>query len=245
MPGPRVLAPTYDWGQRALTFPKWRRTPNPAALSACRLSRNIALRHYRLVFGTTNIYADLSIDVFYVDDRNGIRFGPHDNLWGGDIDLQDGRESAKAVIDDLESITHLMLGSSFSRDYGILGLRGPNGYPASVRPGLKTDLLRFKSLKVLLLGCGGSERSGWHGQIYVEHDIMKFKPMSDRNFSWGDSDSTAQAIVIKSHFFESHTEEEIARGIPEVQLVQVAWLPDRTWREGRTDEERRSEIYVS
>ncbi len=46
-------------------FPASHHTPNPAALSVCRESREIALKRYHLAFGTHNIYADWDIDILY------------------------------------------------------------------------------------------------------------------------------------------------------------------------------------
>jgi hypothetical protein len=44
--------------------------PNPTALSVCRESRAIALKKYRLCFGTPNIYANLSgRDILYFGRR--------------------------------------------------------------------------------------------------------------------------------------------------------------------------------
>jgi hypothetical protein len=74
LPGPRTLfiegdswvRPPYkdkdepfDHFELKLDFSANGRTPNPAALSACRASRDVALKFYRLCFGTTNVYADL------------------------------------------------------------------------------------------------------------------------------------------------------------------------------------------
>jgi len=62
LPGPRVLrmnsnllAPHPD----KLSFAREYRAPNPSALFVCQESRAVALRSYKLCFGTQDIYADL------------------------------------------------------------------------------------------------------------------------------------------------------------------------------------------
>jgi hypothetical protein len=90
LPGPRTLCPATprpvqvgdDWvfndDSTVLFFPKIHHTPNLAALSVCQESRRIALKRYRLCFGTPNVYADLDIDILY--------FGPWESkskhCWG-------------------------------------------------------------------------------------------------------------------------------------------------------------------
>ncbi|KAF4628802.1 hypothetical protein G7Y89_g9349 [Cudoniella acicularis] len=50
---------------RRLQFPKHHNPPNPAVLSACRESQEVALKRYRLCFGTHNVYANLDVDILY------------------------------------------------------------------------------------------------------------------------------------------------------------------------------------
>jgi hypothetical protein len=93
LPGPRALCPCFKWKRlvtldsTALFFPKTYHTPNPAALSVCRESRRIALKRYRLCFGTPNVYADLEIDILY--------FGPWELLsedgWEGFWEWMQGK----------------------------------------------------------------------------------------------------------------------------------------------------------
>lgn len=69
MPGPRVLRCDGPICEHKLFFPKDWQPPNPAALSVCRESRAIALKRYKLCFGTTNIYADLpGGDIVHLND---------------------------------------------------------------------------------------------------------------------------------------------------------------------------------
>jgi hypothetical protein len=58
--GPRTLS-VSDWQHHTgkLHFRKNDNQLNPAALSTCQESRSVALKRYRLCFGTPNVYADL------------------------------------------------------------------------------------------------------------------------------------------------------------------------------------------
>jgi hypothetical protein len=62
LPGPRVLVwdSSVKGKTKELYFPKEGHAANPAQLSTCHESRRIALKRYKLCFGTTNIYADLA-----------------------------------------------------------------------------------------------------------------------------------------------------------------------------------------
>ncbi|TVY24439.1 hypothetical protein LHYA1_G006628 [Lachnellula hyalina] len=55
----------YQNEKKQMVFPKHEQAPNPAALSVCSESREIALTKYRLCFGTPDVYADLEIDILY------------------------------------------------------------------------------------------------------------------------------------------------------------------------------------
>ena len=202
-----------------------------------------ALKRYRLVFGTKSVYADLEGgDTFYIAPFSRSFLLNGRDLW----DCEDaGKDPATTVIADLEKITHLMLGYSF--DTYRLQSRLPHGLVDRESLQLRTDLSRFKSLKTLSLCCGRSDR--WStprlaGQVYVEYDIMKFKPMDARDY-WS-YHPVETAVAIKSHFYENPSEEDIAKGIPEVQLVEVHRLPDDPRRELQAaNGEECTELYVS
>jgi hypothetical protein len=244
LPGPRVLATahTRSGGPNGLYFPKVDHTPNPAALSTCRLSRKIALKRYRLVFGTNNIYANLEGgDIFYIAPfSRSFLFGRRD-LW----ECENGKKDpAATVIADLEKVTHLLLGYSFA--FYRNQIRLPQALEDRENSRLRTDLTTFKSLKTLSLSCGGSDDGGTHrspGQTYVEYDIMKFKPMDAGDY-WSYHPKET-ALAIKSCLCENPSDEDIARGIPEVQLVEVHRLPDTPCRELQdANGQEHAELYV-
>ena len=181
-------------------------------------------------------------DIFYVAPFSRSFFFSGRDLW----DCEDaGKNPAATVIADLEKITHLMLGYSF--DTYRLQSRLPHGLDDRENLQLRTDLSRFKSLKTLSLCCRGSDWWGnprLAGQVYVEYDIMKFKPMDDRHY-WS-YHPVETAVAIKSHFYENQLEEDISKGIPEMQLVEVHRLPDDPCRELQAaNGEEYTELYVS
>lgn len=245
LPGPRVLAAahTRSCGPRGLYFPKVDHTPNPAALNTCRLSRAVALKRYRLVFGTNNIYADLEGgDMFYIGPYNrSFGIGLND-LWRCEV----GKDLPTAVIADLERVTHILLSLSVYEWYRHL-FRLPQGLEDRENEHLKNDLSRFKSLKNVSLVCGGLDECDPNrspGQVHVENDILKFKPMDAGDY-WSYHPKET-AVAIQSHFYKSPTEEEIARGLPEMQLVEVYRVPDAPRREVQDAKgEAQTELYVS
>jgi hypothetical protein len=107
---------------------------NPAALSICRESREVALKHYRLCFGTTNLYADLSLDALYFgEDWWDQIFGsgaPGDgNLfkWHVRSGLQNrlpNQEYKDNVNASLQQATHLAFLSNFWSRFGNLHRSG-------------------------------------------------------------------------------------------------------------------------
>lgn len=87
-----------EGGEEVLTFPKRHQPPNPLALSVCRESREVALRKYRLCFGTTNVYANLDTDIIF--------FSPYPREITEFGDLHKGRFRSE-VVDDVEKIQRL------------------------------------------------------------------------------------------------------------------------------------------
>jgi hypothetical protein len=79
LPGPRTICarprdncfpnPGTDWVK--LSFPKLHHAPNPAALSVCKESREVALNYYRLAFNTPNVYFDLTRTFYSLDHWMG------------------------------------------------------------------------------------------------------------------------------------------------------------------------------
>lgn len=88
---------------------------NPAVLSVCRESRAIALKHCRLCFGTTNVYADLSLDVLYFGHHWYDNIGePGNNLlkwckWSVGSGRELEHELEINIKADLEQIAHVAI----------------------------------------------------------------------------------------------------------------------------------------
>jgi hypothetical protein len=109
---PRILTTTRQIGRsvKRLRFMQKENHFNPVTLSVCRESRAVTLKHYRLCFGTTNIYADLSRDVLYFDHSWWNQFLGLNSMWRRigsvhnryvDFELDD---NVKA---DLQQINHI------------------------------------------------------------------------------------------------------------------------------------------
>jgi hypothetical protein len=223
--GPRVLAAALkrSGGLNGLYFPKVDHTPNPAALSTCHLSRTVTLKRYRLVFGTNNTYADLEGgDMFYI--------GPYNRSFSIDSDrfreCEDENNPPIAIISDLERVAHILLSLSVYESYRHAShVEQYSHYRED--PQLKRDLLMFKSLKKVSLVYGRFDDrrdDRRQVQVYIEDNIMRFKPLDAGNY-WS-YHPKAVAVAIKSHFYKTATEEEILKGIPEMSLVEAYRILD-------------------
>ena len=245
LPGPRILAAALKrpGGLNGLYFPKVDHTPNPTALSACHLSRTIALKRYRLVFGTKNTYADLEGgDIFYIGPHSRSFCINSERFW----ECEDENNPPIAVISDLERVTHILLSLSVYGSYThAYQVERYSQYRED--PQLKRDLLMFKSLKKVSLVCGGYDDcrdDRPQGQVYIEHDIMRFLPLDAGNY-WS-YHPMAVAVATKSHFYETATEEEIVRGIPTIDLVEAHRIPDpRLIKFRDAKSELPTQLYVS
>lgn len=265
LPGPRTISPCsnycmeecpYDHRQTKdretrveshereditiLRFHKKRQAPNPAHLSTCRESRVVALKRYRLVFDTPNIYADLSIDILFI--------GPYGPQWkpllsGDEIFWQPAppiiaedtlrfyasewarkylRERLRSVslrpciVADLEQVQNLALTYE-----GWLG----NGDGEKLRENLRI----FKGLKRLLLSVdpydGGIQScTGLPGQISFLHqgeveDIERWSQIV-RGRHYEDDYRTRTARVL-SDFRTKNLRAKEEQGLPEIKLVLI------------------------
>ena len=128
------------------------------------------------MFGTKNIYGDLKGgDMFYIGPLcRSFGLNP-EVLW----ECEEGTDLPEAVIADLERVTHILLPYCVFRHYGAAyNLRYLTQEPEN--PRLKTDLARFKGLKKVYLACRGHDDyrdDRPQGQVNVEHDTVKFKPI--------------------------------------------------------------------
>ncbi|PVH87548.1 hypothetical protein DL98DRAFT_581558 [Cadophora sp. DSE1049] len=108
LPGPRLLS-VGRMATTAIYFPKEHHTPNPAALSVCRTSRDEALKRYRIAFGTEHVYADFARDILYFGPWN--RESDFSLLWllgftkSGRLDYR----QTSLKVTDLDCVTRIAL----------------------------------------------------------------------------------------------------------------------------------------
>jgi len=253
LPGPRTLC-LYQIvnSPNKLIFPAAHYTPNPAALSTCRTSRNVAVERYRLVFGTPNVYADLpGGDILYFGPWNSIldlagfwnclpmqpRRSPHPPMtWFG---------LSKEVMADLDEVTHVALHSEHLTSYISRAhtnirrrlRRRPNQAPNSLRLRLRP----FKGLKKVSLVCAGSDVKDYcdiAGQVIIRNTTpfqgLKCGPVWDQ---WPQK----YCVDLIDTFKDNPSEEEIRDGMPEIQLAAAFRIMDTDGRTRRPP----GEIYVS
>lgn len=239
LPGPRILCVSSQVRlEERLHFPRSKNPSNPVALSACRESREVALKRYRLCFGTTNIYADLA-------GGDILHLGPAWDVWEGpahsSINLRkwydDGRrggslyrEVTDCVKNDLERVTHL----SMWRDiWYIYEPRSPYSHRS-----LRKDTELFSNLQRLSLVDGGSAvttqiRTNIPGTVEL---VDLSQVVRDRDYTGTTALGEVQApdlFRVREEFLEKAlAEQEKTNGIPDVQVVgavHVPFLPDGEW----------------
>lgn len=135
LPGPRVLTVELKTDEMSLSegditdvgwipmsedawlrFNKNYHSPNPALLSTCQRSRNVASKTYKLAFGTSNTFVDFEKDIFYFVSCT--RFlGRKD--WAGRSELQylqifgnlfpQDLTANNPLVGDFLEITHLLV----------------------------------------------------------------------------------------------------------------------------------------
>jgi len=225
LPGPRLLVTSYNGrcvGPNGLWFRKGDHTPNPAALQVCQLSRRIALKRYRLVFATNNVYADLEGgDIFGISEfGSSCLTGPY-NIWACEEPEQ---EPAATILADLKKVTHLLL--PYSHDFYIYKTMRPGGLEFSINPDIYRDLAMFESLKTVSLGC--DSHTEWSddcpaGQKYIEYDVRRFMPMNPPDY-WSFRHKEPM-VTLKKLFYASPTEADLEKGIPKCQLVELRRRP--------------------
>ncbi|CZR62374.1 uncharacterized protein PAC_12271 [Phialocephala subalpina] len=121
LPGPRVFKlPTSNGPicEHRLYFPKEGQPPNPAALSTCSESRFVALKRFKLCFGTTNIYADLSGgDMLYMSNPDITWKWTQTTKRAGQRRHSEPVKKVlcEDVVGDLDSVKHVILPATFWR----------------------------------------------------------------------------------------------------------------------------------
>ncbi|KUJ15149.1 uncharacterized protein LY89DRAFT_685960, partial [Mollisia scopiformis] len=113
LPGPRVLVPS-DVRRYVdkFHFRKKDNPENPALLYVSRETRNVARERYHLVFGTTNVYADLSCDTLYFNSRwynlSGL-LGDYSSIFTGYKVAHGWNHTSPKLLSDLEEVVNLAL----------------------------------------------------------------------------------------------------------------------------------------
>ncbi|KUJ24527.1 uncharacterized protein LY89DRAFT_727551 [Mollisia scopiformis] len=212
LPGPRALCPgvrstpsgEYETNRdyRKLFFPGKHQAPNPAALSVCRESRQIALQWYRLCFGTQNIYADLNIDILFFGPWDVTDFG---TFWEWDEYKSGGPGGLTNIIHktlqpevaaDLKKVQRL----AYRYLDGWAEYDDTHGEETHMNGGgdeLRKQLGRFESLKEVLLSHGpdntddlrNTRRRRWVSNMLSQRMKVKilihttFSPNSERKTS--------------------------------------------------------------
>jgi hypothetical protein len=176
LPSQRILSASCGNRRNGLfTFYEKNNPYNPVLLSVCRESRALALKHYRLCFGTTNIYADLSLDILYFGNSwHHQILGPGYDVreWGAWNKRQNRRVPAKmndTVIADLSKIAHVAV---LSRNWRS---RQGAALPWKSGPMLRADAKHtFPNLKQLsLVRYHEGDPSGTPGHVVFAANSFK------------------------------------------------------------------------
>ena len=169
----------------------WR---NPAALKTCRESRTVALRRYRLAFGTPNVYFDFEGgDILYwgPECKTGIFLG-QGWQWDERTVLQQEEEAqwvfeslSDEVRRDLESVRHLAISRErwdcpwYRRSYSFNSPRSTHVAKGDV---LRKKLRKFKAVERISLEDGKERLQSpfveqvFYGGPVIEDPWFKEKP---------------------------------------------------------------------
>lgn len=265
LPGPRALClgsiPSVKVGRHLvmtdstdLLFPKAHFTPNPAALSVCQESRRIALKRYRLCFGSPNVYANLEIGILYFGVWEKASHFGWESFWewprrkeGPDHEEEYENITLRPdVVADLEQVKRLAY-KYFDgwADYDNTDLRGRR------RGGdqLRRDLAGFKGLKEVLLTYGPIEGEYDEpcepGQTIfedyknnLEQELNEVVEVDDWEAAcddcrqrWFASRNSMMlrkraARILPEFRRKNLTPDEKERGIPEVKVATVKRIPN-------------------
>lgn len=227
-----------------LLFPKEDNLPNPAALSACRESRAVALKRYRLCFGAPNLYADLpGGDILHfgvhwkfaewVFGKGGILLnwvelpnGDADILYEEFDDLEEHKPwkhqtLSAAVVADLMAVKRIAVRKRIWEEYcDTITHTGLSGCD------LRIDLKGFPHLESVMLVEGGSEDViGFYTAAgYIE---LKDKLGDQYGYKGSYDDWTTEfAQQACEEFRETQlSEAEKTNGVPEIKVVKANRIP--------------------
>jgi len=243
LPEPRILSVgELRRSDGKLHFPKDDNHPNPAALSACRESRTVALKSYRLCFGTTYLYANLSGgDILSFGPRWEGRyaralFGYLDGRLGSDLCEGPGRgwvhhDLAGSVVADLKEVTHVVYGPQAWYPYIGPWVNGAH---------LWKYLKPFPRLQQLSLVTEGSDYSDLKAFLHCDypytpgHLVLKDNLLLGENGLHGASQKVFQ--IRKAFLEEELTEKDKESRIPEVRAVTMERVPNIPGDDWKLDE---------
>jgi hypothetical protein len=202
LPGPRVL--TLDTSRNPgvperLFFSRVFKAKNPAALSTCKEARAVALRRYRLAFGTSNVYFDFKGgDILY--------FGPEciegifmDQEWEVTTSMYvDPNEPlpravkvclAESARRDLEAVRHLAISrrlwENHRERYAWFGYDLVLGWNNCFGELLRKRLRKFKSVERISLEHGRQRVEHPEGhEVYCGGPVIEDPWFEERPFDW-------------------------------------------------------------
>ncbi|KAE8450554.1 hypothetical protein EG329_006285 [Mollisiaceae sp. DMI_Dod_QoI] len=168
LPGPRVLKSSIGPPcEHQLYFPKEGQPPNPATLFTCRESRTVALRRFKLCFGTANVFGDLpGGDVLYMINSY-ISWE-----WNETTSRSGQRHRSKTVhkklcedvVRDLEAVKHVVLPGSFWRRS-----KAPKWVVIGDGRSMRSSLKKLKSLERVSLI---DDSRGDIDRVFAGHDKL-------------------------------------------------------------------------
>jgi hypothetical protein len=201
LPGPRVL--TLDTSRNLgvserLIFSSVFKAKNPAALSTCKEARAVALRRYRLAFGTSNVYFDFKGgDILY--------FGPEcfhgtflDQEWGWTTSTYVGPNEpsravkvclAERVRRDLEAVRHLAISRGLWENhrerYAWFEYQRVLGWDNCCGELLRKRLRKFESVERISLEHGRQRVEHPEGhEVYCGGPVIEDPWFEERPFDW-------------------------------------------------------------
>lgn len=254
LPGPRVLKFPNDGPicEHRLYFPKEGQPPNPAALGVCRESRFVALKRFKLCFGTTNIYANLpGGDMLYMSNPD-IHW-----KWTQSFMLSGQRRSTQPahkalcedVVRDLESVKHVILSATFWRRSlvpmttmcadGIYTRNCLSKLKSLERVSLGIDP-KFETQRVFAGYCKHSDPLFERPQIHLgtapfdkelETFIAPHQQHPHETFAdWKERRERILGDTYAAHFVAGFdlvnlSRDEVEQGTPEIRVVKIKHIP--------------------
>lgn len=234
LPGPRALnISDVNHDTEKLHFRKDDNYANPAALSTCHESRTVALNHYRLCFGTPNIYADLAGgDILHFGQSYTHRIlGSSSTFlnwmkWSNTSGDWIYQELNKTVVADLHQVANV----SICQNEWDLDQLWDSSDGVRLRQNIKHT---FPGLKQLMLVGGGSESSLSSYNATPGHITLKELPQQSPSI-WNSDDYGPRAYKLRKDFLEKNlSEKEKEEGVPDVQVVaayRVTDIPGDDWQ---------------